>query len=172
MPWPVSQGTQRPPPSQPRRSPSSTPLLPPILSPAPLPLPRSRVAAPQVHPASPPSSPPLPSPFLAAESQRLKYTGTGTDAYDQIPASSTVGLTLGCGFGYISPDFQQAFVGLGSSFYQKGFSCGRCIKLQVGVSRREGGWGSGAWWVAPLPDWGSSPDQDPVMPAEAHRRVV
>lgn len=39
-------------------------------------------------------------------------------------------MNLACGFGYVDPSFQAAYVGIGASFYNRGFSCGRCVKIQ------------------------------------------
>jgi hypothetical protein len=61
---------------------------------------------------------------------RLSYTGLGTVAYSQTPIPSSGAVNLGCGFGYIDSNFTSALVGVGSAFFQQGFSCGRCILLQ------------------------------------------
>ena len=37
-----------------------------------------------------------------------------------------------CTLGGPPPLAQGAYIGVGSSFYNKGFSCGRCVKIQVG----------------------------------------
>ena len=34
--------------------------------------------------------------------------------------------------GCAPPPAQGAYIGVASSFYNKGFSCGRCVKIQVG----------------------------------------
>ena len=61
---------------------------------------------------------------------RLRYTGMGTVAYSQTPIPSSGAVTLGCGFGFVDPFFQSAYVGAGASFFQRGFGCGRCIRVQ------------------------------------------
>lgn len=61
---------------------------------------------------------------------RLQYTGTGTVAYSDQAIPSYGAVNLGCGFGYIDPNFQAAYVGVSSAFYNRGYSCGICIKLQ------------------------------------------
>lgn len=61
---------------------------------------------------------------------RLNYTGTGSVAYSQEPIPSYGAVNLGCGFGYVGPEFQGAYVGVSSSYFQRGYSCGLCIKIQ------------------------------------------
>jgi len=61
---------------------------------------------------------------------RLQYTGTGTVGYDQAPIASSGAVSLSCGSGYVDPVFQSAYIGIGSAFYNKGYSCGRCVRLQ------------------------------------------
>lgn len=61
---------------------------------------------------------------------RLSYTGVGTVAFapEAIPTYGAQG--FGCSFGYVSPNFTASYIGVGPSFYQQGFACGRCVKLQ------------------------------------------
>jgi len=61
---------------------------------------------------------------------RLNYTGTGTVGYDQAPIASSGAVSLSCGFGYIDAAFQAAYIGIGSAYYNRGYSCGRCVQLQ------------------------------------------
>jgi len=68
---------------------------------------------------------------------RLSYTGLGTVAYSQEPISSFQAVSLGCGLGYINSNFTSALVGVGTAFYQRGFSCGRCVLVQCDDSSCE-----------------------------------
>jgi hypothetical protein len=61
---------------------------------------------------------------------RLSYTGVGTVAFAPQPIPTYGAQSLGCGFGYVSLNFTAAYIGVGPSFYQQGFACGRCVKLQ------------------------------------------
>lgn len=39
-------------------------------------------------------------------------------------------MNYACSFGFLSPAFRGNYVGLGATFYNKGFACGQCIMLQ------------------------------------------
>lgn len=53
-----------------------------------------------------------------------------TTAYTSTPLTVYGASNLGCGLGYVSSNFTSYYVGLGSSFFNQGYSCGRCVKLQ------------------------------------------
>lgn len=61
----------------------------------------------------------------------LENTGYAIASYEERPVniSSSV-IDLACTNAYLSPFFQPAYVGVGPMFYNKGFSCGRCILIQ------------------------------------------
>eukprot|EP00887_Chlorella_sp_A99_P003615 scaffold7.g3615.t1 len=76
------------------------------------------------------SPPPPPGYGLVAgppgsELKRLRSAGTGTNAYDELPMASSGAMSLSCGLGY------AAYIGIGSSYFQKGYSCGRCVRVQA-----------------------------------------
>jgi hypothetical protein len=52
--------------------------------------------------------------------RRLRNTGTATVGYDEQPIQASGAVNLGCGFGYVDPSFQAAYVGVGTSFFNKG----------------------------------------------------
>jgi hypothetical protein len=43
---------------------------------------------------------------------RLRYTGTATVGYDELPIASSGAVNLGCGFGYVDAPFQAAYAGV------------------------------------------------------------
>lgn len=61
---------------------------------------------------------------------RLQYPSIGTVGYGMSPMSSYGAVSLSCGFGYVDDSFRGRFVGIGKAFYNQGFTCGRCIKIQ------------------------------------------
>ncbi|PRW57682.1 Expansin 1 [Chlorella sorokiniana] len=67
---------------------------------------------------------------IASGVNRLKNAGTAISAYEPEPIAASGAVELACGFGYVDPNFQGAYIGVGSSAFSKGFSCGRCVKIQ------------------------------------------
>lgn len=61
---------------------------------------------------------------------RLEYPSIGTVGYGMEPMKSYGGVGLSCGFGYVDEYFRGRFVAIGKSFYNQGFTCGRCIEIQ------------------------------------------
>jgi hypothetical protein len=61
----------------------------------------------------------VPARFPTGEGRRLKYRGTGTTAYEEMELAASGAVGFGCGFGYVSPAFRGAYVGIGSTFYNK-----------------------------------------------------
>jgi hypothetical protein len=61
---------------------------------------------------------------------RLEYPSIGTVGYGMEPMQSFGGVGLSCGFGFIDEYFRGRFVAIGKSFYNQGFTCGRCVKVQ------------------------------------------
>lgn len=62
--------------------------------------------------------------------KRLTYPSTGTLGYGTQPISNYGAATMSCGLGYVSNYFTGRFVGIGNAYYNQGYSCGRCIKIQ------------------------------------------
>lgn len=67
---------------------------------------------------------------LANSTTRLQYAGTGTISYADRPLTTTGAIDLSCGTAYLGPNFVDSYIGVGSSFYYRSFSCGRCVRLQ------------------------------------------
>ncbi|KAI7835849.1 hypothetical protein COHA_010246 [Chlorella ohadii] len=67
---------------------------------------------------------------IASGVNRLKNAGTAISAYEPEPIAASGAVGLACGFGWVDPNFQGAYIGVGSSAFSKGFSCGRCVKIQ------------------------------------------
>lgn len=64
-----------------------------------------------------------------AAKPRLRYQGNGVTSYAEAPIASTGAVGFSCGFGYVGPAFQAAYVGVGSAFFLNSAACGRCLKV-------------------------------------------
>lgn len=61
---------------------------------------------------------------------RLEYMGLGGSFYVANPLPPTGAVNFACSLGYLPEAFRGAYVAMGSAFYNKGFACGQCIRLQ------------------------------------------
>ena len=84
----------------------------------------------QARPAPPPPAQTQSLPWHAATALTppgARSPRSAPDPRAAVPPAGAVGLA--CGFGYVDTGFQAAYVGLGTSFYNKGTGCGRCVRI-------------------------------------------
>uniref|UniRef100_A0A1D1ZQJ3 Expansin-like EG45 domain-containing protein n=1 Tax=Auxenochlorella protothecoides TaxID=3075 RepID=A0A1D1ZQJ3_AUXPR len=69
--------------------------------------------------------------------QRLTYKGVATTGYTSTPLTTYGATNLGCALGYVGDNFTSDYVAMGPSFFNQGYSCGLCIRLECDDARCE-----------------------------------